>query len=57
MADTPVPTTTTRRGAGPTTTEAFVADREVFWGSFTRIVLFAVIGLVVLLILMAIFLV
>ena len=50
-------TTTERRVAGPTTTEAFIADRQVFWSTFTRFVLFGVIGIVVLLILMAIFLV
>ncbi len=55
MADTPI--ITTRRVSGPTTTEAFVADREVFWSTFTRFVVFGVAGLVVLLILMAIFLV
>ena len=57
MADTPTVTTTTRRVAGPTTTEGFIADRQVFWGSFTRFVLFGVTGVVVLLVLMAIFLV
>ena len=50
-------TTPDRRVAGPTTTEAFIADRMVFWGTFTRFVLFGVIGVVVLLILMTIFLV
>ena len=48
---------TTRAAPGPTTTEAFTADREMFWGTFTRIVVYAVIALVVLLGLMAVFLV
>ncbi len=53
MADHPTP----HASSGPTTTEAFTADREMFWGTFTRTVVYAVIALVVLLVLMAIFLV
>ncbi len=43
-------------GAAPLTEDAFLADRQRFWGSFTGLILSAVIGLVVLLIVMAIFL-
>ena len=52
-ADHPTP----HAASGPTTTEAFTADREMFWGTFTRTVVYAVVALVVLLVLMAIFLV
>ncbi len=47
----------TKAPAGPTTVEAFTADRELFWGNFTRTVVYAVFGLVVLLLLLLIFLV
>ncbi len=46
----------TPHASGPSTPEAFIADREVFWGRFTRFILFAVIGIVIVLIGMAIFL-
>jgi hypothetical protein len=42
---------------GVETEEAFLADRQRFWGSFTHFTLGCVISIVVLLILMAIFLV
>ncbi len=41
---------------GPTTTEAFVTDRQVFWASFTRFAFRAIVAVAVLVILMAIFL-
>ncbi len=41
---------------GPDMTEAFVADRQRFWGSFTNFVFMGVVGIVVLLILLAFFL-
>ena len=41
----------------PLTEDAFLADRQRFWGSFTTFTLVSVIFLVVLLVLMAIFLV
>ena len=41
---------------GPLAIDAFVADRQNFWGSFTHFVTIAVVGVVVLLILLAIFL-
>ena len=41
---------------GPDLTEAFVADRQAFWGSFTNFVLMGVVGVTVLLILLAFFL-
>lgn len=53
MADHPTPPAP----GGPTTTEAFTADREMFWSTFTRTVVYAVIALAVLLVLMAVFLV
>ena len=37
--------------------DAFVADRQAFWGSFTRFVTMGTVAIVALLILMAIFLV
>ena len=40
----------------PAAAEAFVADRQAFWGSFTRFVTMGAAAIVVLLILMAIFL-
>ena len=46
----------TPQPSGPNTTEAFVADREVFWTRFTRAIVYAVTFLAVALILMAIFL-
>jgi hypothetical protein len=42
---------------GPTTADAFLADRQAFWGSFTSFVTMAAIGIAILLILMTIFLV
>ena len=54
--DTPQgPATVT--AAGPNIEDAFVADRQAFWGSFTSFVTMGTIAIVVLLILMAIFLV
>ena len=41
---------------GPDLTEAFVADRQAFWGSFTSFVTMAAGAIVVLLILLAFFL-
>ncbi len=41
---------------GPAIDDAFVADRQAFWGSFTRFVTMGAIAVVVLLILMAFFL-
>lgn len=41
---------------GPNIDEAFVADRQKFWTSFTSMTMYAVMALVVLLVLMAIFL-
>lgn len=49
--------TVTPQRSGPNTPEAFIADREIFWKRFTHFVVFAVIGVAVLLIAMAIFLV
>jgi hypothetical protein len=51
MADT-----LTRGSPAPLTEDAFLADRQRFWGSFSNFVVICVIGLTVLLILMAIFL-
>ncbi len=47
------PTTVT----GSETEEAFLADRQRFWTSWTRFTLWVVLGVVLLLILMTIFLV
>ncbi len=41
---------------GPEIDAAFVADRQAFWGSFTRFVTMGAIAVVVLLILLAYFL-
>ncbi len=41
----------------PLTEDAFLADRQRFWGSFTTFTLISLISVVILLILMAIFLV
>ena len=41
---------------GPEIDEAFVADRQAFWGSFTKFVTMGAVGVVVLLILLAFFL-
>ncbi len=43
--------------AGPTTVEAFVTDRQVFWASFTRFAARAVVVVAVIVVLMALFLV
>ena len=48
---------TTLTEPGPAAIDAFVADRQAFWGSFTSFVTMAGIAIGVLLILMAIFLV
>ena len=57
MAVAATPTTTTITEPGPNAIDAFVADRQAFWGSFTSFVTLAASALAVLLILMAIFLV
>ncbi len=44
-------------GSAPLTEDAFLADRQRFWHSFTGLLVGVVIGVVVLLILMTIFLV
>ena len=49
--------TTPATSSGPAASEAFVADRQAFWGSFTRFVTMGAVAVVVLLILMAVFLV
>ena len=54
MATVPTPTAPS---SGPAAAEAFVADRQAFWGSFTRFVTMGAVAVVVLLILMAFFLV
>jgi hypothetical protein len=41
---------------GPTTEEAFVADRQIIWSSFTRFIMLGIAAVVAILILMAIFL-
>ncbi len=41
---------------GPNVADAFVADRQAFWGSFTSFVMVSTVAIVVLLIVMAIFL-
>ena len=46
----------TQTNPAPLTEDAFVADRQRFWGSFTHATTFAVVAMVILLILMAIFL-
>ncbi|HTR17103.1 MAG TPA: hypothetical protein VMI52_08735 [Acetobacteraceae bacterium] len=48
---TPVP------AAGPVTAEAFIADRQQFWMAFIHLAGYGVAGVVVLLILLAVFLV
>ncbi len=48
--------TTTVAEPGPAVTEAFMADRQAFWGSFTRFVTMGALAIVVLLILLAYFL-
>ena len=42
--------------SGPNSPEAFIADREIFWGRFTRFIIMAVIVVAIVLIGMAIFL-
>ena len=57
---TPTVTSTapeTMSESGPHITEAFVADRQAFWGGFTHYVAMAAGAIAVLLILMAVFLV
>ncbi len=49
------PTVTEAEAVSPAA-EAFVADRQAFWGSFTRFVTMGTVAIVVLLILMAFFL-
>ena len=50
------PTKTDNSTPGPDMTEAFVADRQAFWSSFTNFVFMGALGIVVLLILLAFFL-
>ncbi len=53
---TPDGKTTVATEPGPDLAAAFVADKQAFWGSFTRLVVMAAAGIVVLLIAMAVFL-
>lgn len=46
----------TRPTQGASIDEAFVADRQRFWSSFTSFTVYAVVAVVVLLIMMAVFL-
>ena len=39
--------------AGPTTVEAFVADRQNFWGSFTRAIVAGVVVVIAVLVFLA----
>ncbi len=50
------PTQTSAPAQGPDVTDAFVADRQAFWKSFTSFVTMGAAGVVVLLILLAFFL-
>ena len=50
------PTKTETTTPGPDLTEAFVADRQAFWSTFTNFVFMGALGIVVLLILLAFFL-
>lgn len=52
MADT-----LTHSSPAPVTEDAFIADRQRFWGGFTTFTLVSTIALVILIVLMAIFLV
>ena len=53
---TPDGKTTVVNEPGPDLAAAFVADKQAFWGRFTRLVVIATAGLVTLLVLMAAFL-
>ncbi len=53
---TPDGKTTVVNEPGPDLAAAFVADKQAFWGRFTRLVVIAAVGLVTLLVLMAVFL-
>ncbi len=53
---TTVTTETSAPAQGPEIADAFTADHQRFWGSFTRFVTIATMAVVVLLILMAVFL-
>jgi hypothetical protein len=55
MAEVPVAQLPVR-AAGPETEEAFLADRQRFWLGFTSFTFWAVVFIVIVLILMAIFL-
>ena len=46
----------TTQPAGPTTPEAFIADRQHFWGLFTRTIVTVVVTVAIVLVLMAYFL-
>ena len=57
MADLPAPHATPVQAGTPLANEdAFVADRQKFWGSFTSATTFAVIAVIVVVIGMALFL-
>ena len=42
-------------GAGPTSTESFIADRQIFWTRFTRFIVYAASAVIVVLIGLAVF--
>ena len=57
MADLPTPHATPTQAAAPLANEdAFVADRQKFWGTFTNAAFYAVIAVVLVVIGMAVFL-
>ena len=57
IATTTTASTTTITEPGPNAIDAFVADRQAFWGSFTSFVTMAAGAIILLWIVMAIFLV
>lgn len=57
MADLPVPHATPAQAGTPLANQdAFVADRQKFWGAFTTATTYAVIAVVIVVIGMAVFL-
>ncbi len=57
MADLPAPHATPAQAGTPLANEdAFVADRQKFWGSFTNATTFAVVAVIMVVIGMAVFL-
>lgn len=55
MAETITTQTVATHGSGPTTPEAFIADRQIFWARFTHFIVYSAVAAALVLIGLAVF--